>query len=144
MLERLDGVDDVEGVVVELREQRFHLAGEEGSRLDEPRVLLGHHLEGLVVDVDPGEVREAVGTEVFEVSTGATADLEDPRVRVRVVGEDVDERLADLVRTDFGVVGGRVLPGALGPALAHVLRVHGLDWGGERQEGRGIVVFGLG
>ena len=136
VLERLDGVDHVEGAVVEGRKQIFQGTIEEGASVDEVRVVVGQHVERVGVDVDAGEVRKALPAEVFEVAAGATAHFEDCRVLGRVVVEDVAERLADLVRTDFGVVGRRVLPGAVGPVLAHLLGVHTHSGVGEGEISR--------
>jgi len=59
-----------------------------------------------------------------EMSTGATADFENPGVVVNVVTQHVGERLAHLVGPDVGVVLGGVLPGAVSPVPADVLGVH--------------------
>lgn len=73
-------------------------------------MLVGHHAERFVVDIDTSKILESIIAEISEMTAGATANFENRGVLGRIVVKYRGESLTDLVRADLSVVGGRNSP----------------------------------
>jgi len=124
VLERLDRENGVEAAVVELGDEPLDGTDVEGPRVGKRRVRFGHHLEGLRIEVDSVELPETGLVEPGQVSPRATSQLQDGGSGIEEGPEDVKYRLAALVGTVMGVVGGRVRSRSFRPEPADVCRFH--------------------